>query len=55
MAATSFARFPYRPLFSALSSMCSYMRCSFEPTPWTFLPFGIVKRLHPRKDWAQSG
>jgi hypothetical protein len=32
-AATSFARFPYRPSSFALSRMCSYWRCSFSDAP----------------------
>ena len=42
-AATSAARFPYRPDFSASPLMCSYSRCSLLPTPRRcFLPGGVI-------------
>src|SRR5689334_18810187 len=41
-AATSSARSPYRPLFSADSLMCSYWRCSFSPTPLRGFFLGIT-------------
>src|ERR1700687_2997757 len=41
-AATSSARSPYRPLFSADSLMCSYWRCSFSPTPFRGFFLGIA-------------